>query len=400
VIIATTQDLIEAGACGCPCEVITCPVPREECESVSVDACGFLLPAHEDLPPEHECLLFRKKADTRTLLVDYTESTGGGGTLEIYDSENSTVTRWKRHDGESCAIGIFSTVTSDTQTITEKDSGGELIVSNTAVESSSSGIGAACSGTYSYTSLPDDSGDTSGAWDNCPSFDYSPDGSWSYAGYSYTIATGASGDADGLETRTVTFSEIIDVAALQDDLDRIIALIDPEESWPGTACASEVTIDRTYTEPEPPEDPALVCEQVSGATQARIRVGVPEGFSTVEAPRSVFEVQFDLVEFPEGWDATIDDPEYEAPDPLPDPPPPVPQIPDPAAPQPILRDSHSWVWNGNMETPWSEWFVIPLPSGPGEVRRVNTLVKCYNSTRLGTVPTAHGEQAVIEEPPP
>jgi len=119
-------------------------------------------------------------------------------------------------------------------------------------------------------------------------------------------------------------------------------------------------------------------------------IGVPAGYSTIEAPRSVYQAQWDEVEFPEGWDATIDDPEYEPPVPN-DPPEPVPQIPDPAAPTPILRASQSWTWGGAMEEPDSDWFALPLPAGPGEVRVVNMLIKCYHSTRLGSLPTSHGE---------
>jgi len=71
-----------------------------------------------------------------------------------------------------------------------------------------------------------------------------------------------------------------------------------------------------------------------------------------------------------------------------------PLLPDPGAepaPIPSLIGSRSWLWGGDMEDPWSEWFVLPLLTAPGEIRVVNLRIKCYKSTRLGVVPTAIGE---------
>lgn len=145
---------------------------------------------------------------------------------------------------------------------------------------------------------------------------------------------------------------------------------------------------------DPPPDAAAS----AAVTKARYRIGVPESFSTVEVPRSVYEAQWDEVFFPSGHDRTINDPDITPPDPLPEGWE-HPQIPDPDAPDPSLITARSWIWGGNMETPFSEWFEVEIPKGEGETRVVNMLVKAYHSTRLGVVPTAHGEQWDVEEQP-
>jgi len=148
-------------------------------------------------------------------------------------------------------------------------------------------------------------------------------------------------------------------------------------------------------------------------TFVRHRISVPEGFSTPAAPRSCFEVQWDEVFFPEGWDAwkALKDAHDaaiaahaaweaceaatpgmcgEEPD--------VPDDPGaPPTPAPSLVATRSWSWQGSMEEPWSDWFDIPAPDSPGEVRMVNMLVKCFRDTKRGVKPTAHGEVHELPE---
>lgn len=151
----------------------------------------------------------------------------------------------------------------------------------------------------------------------------------------------------------------------------------------GTDCLSAIT----YT---PAEEPDPEAGEVSAtATKARYRFGIPSGY-----PRSTWEMQWDEVFFPAGYDATIDDPGVTPPDPLPEGWE-HPQIPDPEAPPPTLVSARSWTWGGDTGEPWSDWFEIPIPEEPGETRPVNVMVKCYKSTRIGVVPTAHGETYVV-----
>lgn len=142
------------------------------------------------------------------------------------------------------------------------------------------------------------------------------------------------------------------------------------------------------------------------ATHARYRFGVPEDFSTPEAPRSTWEMQWDEVFFPKEYDDWAWDVHYyreavaaheaweecealwpgqcgEEPE--------IPPDPGPAPVEPTVVASRDWTWSGSMNEPWSPWFEIPMPEMEGELRTVNVMVKCYKSTRLGVKPTAHGE---------
>lgn len=139
-------------------------------------------------------------------------------------------------------------------------------------------------------------------------------------------------------------------------------------------------------------------------TFVRYRIGVPEGFSTTEAPRSTYEAQWDEVFFPAEWldwkalkdaydQAVAIHDEWEHADPEtrgeePD----VPDDPGAApTPAPSLVASRSWNWGGSMESPWSGWFDLTPPEGGGDTRIVNMMVKCYKCARVGVKPTAIGE---------
>ena len=146
-------------------------------------------------------------------------------------------------------------------------------------------------------------------------------------------------------------------------------------------------------------------------TFVRYRLGVPEGFSTESAPRSVFDVQWDEVFFPKEWSewktrkdafdqAVAIHAAWEAAEPEtrgdePD----VPDDPGEApSPAPTLVASRSWSWTGSMENPWSEWLEIPMPESPGETRIVNMMVVCFHDSKRGVKPTAHGELHELTEP--
>lgn len=177
-----------------------------------------------------------------------------------------------------------------------------------------------------------------------------------------------------------------------------------QEEWPdppqGDLCIASIgatwpTIGSLTPWPDCYDGPQAATGSAN-VTKARYRFGVPNNFSTTEAPRSTYLVQWDEVFFPTGYDAEIDDPEVTPPDPLPDGWQ-HPQIADPDAPQPSLVASREWTWNGSMSNPWSEWFEIEIPAATGETRVVNVLVKCYQSARLGVKPTAHGNTYPLPE---
>lgn len=72
---------------------------------------------------------------------------------------------------------------------------------------------------------------------------------------------------------------------------------------------------------------------------------------------------------------------------------PEPIIPaDPgAAPAevPTLTASRSWLWEGGA--PWSEMFIMAIPTIPGKTRLVNQLSAHFTSAARGSLPTAFGE---------
>ena len=118
--------------------------------------------------------------------------------------------------------------------------------------------------------------------------------------------------------------------------------------------------------------------------------------------RTFFEIQWDEVFFPAAWDAwkalkdafdtatkaheiwEATDPETRGPEPI------IPEDPGAApTPAPSLIASRSWSYAGAAD--FSAWYEIEIPTVEGETRIVNTLTKCYRSTRLGSLPTSHGE---------
>ena len=108
-----------------------------------------------------------------------------------------------------------------------------------------------------------------------------------------------------------------------------------------------------------------------------------------------FKITWDVLTEPDGWDDTIDDPDYEPPVPN-DPPEPVPQIPDPNAPEKSYIEDLTWEWTGpgdpNDDESWeSPWFEIDPPGDPGIRRIVNVRYECYRSTRFGNKPQITGD---------
>ena len=119
------------------------------------------------------------------------------------------------------------------------------------------------------------------------------------------------------------------------------------------------------------QDRALV-----SACWARYRLGVPEDFSTSEAPRSHYEVDWDEVEASGDWWEWFDG-GMEG---------------DPPEGGPVLVASKNWLWGGDMAEPWSAWHELPPPGTSDKVIRVvNIMVKCWKSERLGVAPTSHGD---------
>lgn len=115
--------------------------------------------------------------------------------------------------------------------------------------------------------------------------------------------------------------------------------------------------------------------------QSRYRFGVPSDYSTLELPRTTWEMTWDEVFASAAWWSWYDGGMEGA-------------APDASVALVAARD---WTWAGDMESPWTDWYEIPIPETPGETRVVNVMVICWRSTRLGYKPTYHGDQVALPE---
>lgn len=211
------------------------------------------------------------------------------------------------------------------------------------------------------------------------------------------------------------------------------AWLEPPE---GTNCSSEVETDWPLIgsiNPWPScDDGPPASTGTATVTKARYRIGIPDtaeyaGFDDAHdaweiahaawvaadpeergpepiepEERSYYAAQWDEVFFPKKWEewkalkdafdaATKAHEAWEAADPgTRGPEPTIPSDPGPApTPAPSLIASRSFTYTGGAE--FSAWFEIPIPEVEGETRVVNMMAKHYRSTRLGSLPTAHGE---------
>jgi hypothetical protein len=292
--VLTSQDVALIGCC--PCQPDACEAPRKECQSISVAACGFSLPALSTIPAEDRCKMFRKKKESFHRVSSYSNTTDGETST---DDEEFTITAIYQNDyvtigeGEdavrTCTSRQFSTayLFTDTQTFSSDD---PEVEGSTAVYtfSSSSGIGAPCSGSFTMTQtgFPDDSG----VLNICPLpgldvpidvYTYSTLGIFTFS------ETFPSFETTITDTLTITYSEPVTIASLTAEIEVRKTMISGED-WPGSDCSSQVEFSYGYEDPpeipDPAPDPpdpvpelAVVCEQVSAVTKARYRVGIPAG---------------------------------------------------------------------------------------------------------------------------
>lgn len=124
---------------------------------------------------------------------------------------------------------------------------------------------------------------------------------------------------------------------------------------------------------------------------------------------SYFKITWDVLEEPDGWNATINDPGETLPDPLPEGYDTAEawwaehQVPDPAAPdRSFVSEDNTWEWTGpgdpEDEDSWkSGWYSIDPPSVPGTRRVVNIRFECYRSD-YGSKPEITGEGVTLPDP--
>lgn len=387
MVIETLEDWnTRLGYCGC-CEMPSCPTPEQECQDMSGEAsvtgCApFVQPAGEptdDLPTIYK---------TKTAISGdrYTGNgwgyQSGPGTGDISGEVKYTV------------VANWSNILGEPQDITAS----------------------ADINTHNWPSTGDCSGDSfTGSAGNAPlPFDVDYDAGteattceateWKVA-TNHTSSSGTEPDLLGCpgpfssDEKTAwdyQWEEITDGAKLTDEETkdglRTKAVTDMASSWPstpeGNGCiASYVTTWPTIGDigewPDCPDGPPSASATTT-LTKSRYRWKIPASWTG-----TYFKITWDIVFFPDGWDATIDDPDYVPPDPLPDPPPPIPQIPDPdATPPSFISEDLTYEWTGGDRT--SGWYEIDVPTEEGESKVMNVRFLCYRSP-YGSKPQTTGD---------
>ena len=322
MIVTTTQEFaLVADGC-CPCDLPVCEAPRKQCQSITVDACGETLPDFEGVTAEQRCIIF-KKIESRILVV----STGVNIPTSFSGSpafENGTTTQ----DDKCARIFAFSEVDDDrvcqeseyaknsetgNRTINLRNEDETLVYSFTY---SDSGEGTAdeYSGSFSSTETypPDDPISETGPIYYSGCIILTPDETYTYSELVFTNVETVvtpyfetvpnpdedpeNPDDDTMEeqvgsqtdttTKTVTYSLPVELADLTAEIDAVKALLGTDD-WPDTACQSGTVYNYGYPDPEldeegepippdpeaPPTEP--VCTQISSATLARYRMGIP-----------------------------------------------------------------------------------------------------------------------------
>jgi len=383
--IETLEDWnTRLGYCGC-CEMPSCPVPEQDCQSLSGDAsvngfAPFVKPDGE--PTDDVPTIYKTKTDTRGdrytgSAWDYDAGTGAFSSTEV---KYTVVANWSNILGEAQDITASFTIN-------------ESLPEGGSCESFS-GDGSAGDAPYPF----DVSYDAGTETNTCEAAE------WKVA-TNHTSTSGTEPNLVGCpgpfpDAKTIAWNyqweEITDGAKLTDEETkeglRTKADTDIPDSWPttptGTSCsASYVTswpkIEDIGEWPDCPDGPPTASATTT-LTKSRYRWKIPASHTG-----TYFKITWDIVFYPEGWDATIDDPDYVPPDPLPDPPPPIPQVPDPdATPPSFVSEDLTYEWTGGDRT--SGWYEIDAPPEEGVSKVVNIRFICYRGP-YGSKPQVTGE---------
>ena len=514
MIVRTTQEYEQiAGAC-CPCDLPSCENPRKDCQSITVNACGEKLPVLEVVPAELRCIVYKKIASRAYTTFSYTNVPAGtytktNGTVTQDIRCAKTYVFKTEEDLRVCRTTEFVNYTeigdtNESYIIPPEEGSAIVSTSNYTLTGEGTEETWVGSNTYTYTypasGDPDDSGTVPFGYPGCSEVTVTEDFTFEELVFSKTTETVTiytqtvpnpdedpeNPDDDTMEeeigrstetlVETVTYSEPLVLEDLNNEIAQRITLFqeDDDADWPGESCVSTYTTEYGYPDPEPepeldpeappppepdPEAPAEpepepVCSQVSSATKARYRMGIPasgswdavtaawlawdkedpetrgeEPLKTTydvahaaweELPedergvepmkRSYYVVQWDEVFFPEAWEewkvlhdaylaAVAAHEAWEADTTIPKPP--EPEIPDDPgeapSPAPSLIASRSWTYAGAAD--FSPWYELAVPTSAGESRVVNILFKCYQSIRFGVLPTSFGEIYEFPETP-
>jgi hypothetical protein len=331
-------NMVLAG-CGC-CEMPSCPVPTRECESITVEICGHVLPEHEENEPGDECRRFATKTTTR--VIDYFEEEPSTPSSSQQNYTGTYVSSKTLVDGECITSWATSSTYSDTGTTYV--AGGAFTETTTLDWTSSSNsdddecVGG---GTYTLRRVFDDpeieDEFDSGDWPEpvyCP-LEATPSGTWTKSGFSYTDPSNTYEVTNVTYSGEIVAAEYLEAFSFPDDANGVSCVA-------STGCAI--------------------------ATKSRFRWIIPDTW-----PGSYFKITWDEVFFPD----------------------------DESTPT-VVNANRSWTWEGpgdpEDEDTWkSGWYSLAPPEAPGEVRVVNIRYECYKSAKFGTRPQITGEAYEIPE---
>lgn len=374
--IETLNDYNAQAACCCPQTL--CPIPEQECESITREVCGYQLPEHPDNTEEENCKRFATRASLYELAYSR-DSTTFVSFVEVPYHEDGTLTSlWtdtKTLTGGACGESYEASEIYHYYSLTTLGDGRkypEITTDGSAVSSTATPAwtGPITSTTYyeDYPGEPPDPGDTSvGDYTDAITplaGTLTPTGAWTKTSLVYTllVSTPLTPPDTGFydETRTVTFSDEIDLASIFEDLSF------PDDA-DGEICESSTDCDT--------------------ATKARIRWKIPHEWAdpvtglTVAFPGTYFKITYDIVEEPDGWDA-----------------------PSPTVFRSFVSEDNVLEWNGpgigseNDDSWRTAWVDIPLPTGKGRCVLANLRLVCREDWGLGVLPQVWGESVTLPDP--
>lgn len=349
MIIRTIQEANQVICC--PCALPECADPRIECESYGFSFDCFFAPYDWDEADPYK--RFLKKTVEYTYQNQYT--TGG----DSYERAEYIKTEYEaNYENDPC--GYYDE--SVTSTVYERNDQPSIPTDTTYNASSSSVRGGACTGTQTFVDALDPSNNYTTSYSSCTPLDLNENETWTRAGYVFTLVEPVGTDIT--LTSVVTYS---DELTLEWATDTITAIPFPETPQ-GSNCESVVST------------PEIFPDTVDYIQKSRYRFGVPEDYSTEEAPRSTWEMTWDEITASLVWWSWYDGG----------------MIGDEPAGGPTLVASKSWIWGGDMESPWSDWNELPIPEDLNYATRfANILTTCWKSNRHGNKPTETGDQIAL-----
>lgn len=218
-------------------------------------------------------------------------------------------------------------------------------------------------------------------------------------------ALGYGGNADELSIEyglTEPYSYAAWMALAQGVIDSEMTL--PNDDCAGTECTALL---EKSPEPETNEGDITI-----NSRRAEVKFQIPatwrDQFTGLIVPftGTVYQITYDILDTPEGWNATIDDPDYEPPAEEPEGGwPPIPQIPKPGRPSRsfVLEDQTlEWTGPGSGEQSDPSWLTEAITLDPPADKVVRSVVNirfiCQPDSPWGTLPQVTGAAVTLPDP--